>query len=322
MASTDLINPQKKLKQDFTNHMDFVKLGEFTRTNTETIEFCQSVKLIPKKTNCPRCGVILETIKVAKRSVNSKHFRYRFICAKRACRKYVNALSKTFFENIHITIRKSLFLIYCFIKKLPIDTAIRQTSGDYFDNETTSANTVVDVYSFCREVCVESLVECDKFRKIGGRNFNVEIVEAKFGNSKYRRRVVEGQLFLVAICRETNDSFLVPVTDRTEETLLEIIKDRVEIGTIIHTDCFPSQLEYGHLTVNHTENFIDPNTGACTNKIVSTWWAVKRALPSNHTTKESFALHLAEYAWRRIHPDKESQFLDFVKDVCKLYPGL
>jgi len=57
------------------------------------------------------------------------------------------------------------------------------------------------------------------------------------------------------------------------QTLLPIIEREVEIGTTIHSDqwrAYSSLKDHGfiHQTVNHSENFIDPNTGAHTQTIV------------------------------------------------------
>ena len=60
-------------------------------------------------------------------------------------------------------------------------------------------------------------VFCDivsqKSRPIGGPNTIVEIDEGKFGKRKYNRgRLVDGQLVLGGLCRETKECFLVPVS--------------------------------------------------------------------------------------------------------------
>ena len=91
----------------------------------------------------------------------------------------------------------------------------------------------------------------------------VEIDEAKFGHGKYNwSRVVEEQLVLGGICRATKETFLVPVQDRTEDTLIRSILEHVAEGTIVHTDCFASynnldEVGYTHLTVNHSENLMN-----------------------------------------------------------------
>jgi len=58
----------------------------------------------------------------------------------------------------------------------------------------------------------------------------------------------------------------VPVQDRTEDTLLACIKKWIMPGTTIISDCWKSynclnSEGFQHLTVNHTYNFVDPDTG-------------------------------------------------------------
>lgn len=57
--------------------------------------------------------------------------------------------------------------------------------------------------------------------KLGGPGRIVEIDEAKIGRRKYNRgRVIRGKWIFEKYERETKKIFIVPVEDRTEETLL------------------------------------------------------------------------------------------------------
>ena len=55
------------------------------------------------------------------------------------------------------------------------------------------------------------------------------------------------------------------VEDRSKDTLLPIIQQRIKVGSIIYSDCWSSYaqlntLGYEYYTVNHLENFKDPVT--------------------------------------------------------------
>lgn len=58
------------------------------------------------------------------------------------------------------------------------------------------------------------------------------------------------------------------VRDREAETLLSIIYDKCKPGTTIYSDCWSSYNKisklrdsYEHKTVNHSVNFVDPDSG-------------------------------------------------------------
>jgi hypothetical protein len=77
-------------------------------------------------------------------------------------------------------------------------------------------------------------------------------------------------------------------TDRTKPTLSALIAKHIRPGTLIMSDKFGSyvssneahtlannpvlrQMEYAHQWVNHSENFVDPTTGAHTQTIEGVW---------------------------------------------------
>ena len=69
--------------------------------------------------------------------------------------------------------------------------------------------------------------------------------------------------------REDRKCFLVTVPNREKEVLLPLIQQRIAPGTTIMSDCWKSydclsKEDFKHLTVNHSVNFIDPETGCHT----------------------------------------------------------
>ena len=142
------------------------------------------------------------------------------------------------------------------------------------DEETTSTETVIDWYNYCREVCADRIMK-QHARPIGGPGTTVEIDESKFGKMKYHKgRYIEGQWVFGGICRETKACFLVPVERRDKETLLPIIRAQLLPGTRVMRDMWKAydclQYEgYHHLTVNHRLNFVDPDTRAHTHMVGS-----------------------------------------------------
>jgi hypothetical protein len=86
--------------------------------------------------------------------------------------------------------------------------------------------------------------------------------------------------------------FLEIVTYHTKETLNFSIHKYIEPGTTIISDCWSAydstwlvQLGFYYMTVNHSQFFKDPITGAHTNSIEGTWMHVKRSLNKNGIQK-------------------------------------
>ena len=151
----------------------------------------------------------------------------------------------------------------------------------------------------------------------------VEIDESKFGKTKYNcGRYIEGQWVFNGICRQSKACFLVPVAQRNKDTLLPIIRAHMLPGTHVMSgmwkayDCLKDE-GYGHLTVNHSLNFVDPDTGAHTQRIENTWWGVKRSMPRTGTSKDLFESYLQEWMWRKHYGD--DPFGNIVKHIADLY---
>ena len=96
-------------------------------------------------------------------------------------------------------------------------------------------------------------------RIIGGPGHIVEIDESKFSERRNNRGIrVVGKWILSGYNRTRYECFLVECSHnkRDRHTLLCLIKDRVEPGATILTDCWRAynalpQHDYTHLTVIH-----------------------------------------------------------------------
>ena len=73
------------------------------------------------------------------------------------------------------------------------------------------------------------------------------------------------------------------VSDRSENTLIPLIQRWVAPGTTIHSDGWGayndlSALGFDHHQVNHSRNYVDPQTGVTTNYVEAFWSRIKRRL--------------------------------------------
>ena len=119
--------------------------------------------------------------------------------------------------------------------------------------------------------------------------------------------------------------FAVVVQDRSAATLREVIKDHVKAGSIIYTDCWRGYIKddlealgIAHDSVNHSYNFVDPETGVHTNHIEGTWRAIKwDGVPVRHRTEEFIDNDLITFIWRR--KNNVNLWDKFLECVGKVY---
>lgn len=160
--------------------------------------------------------------------------------------------------------------------------------------------------------------------RVGFGGTHVEIDETLITKRKYNRgRLVrEQQWYFGGIERESSRCFIVPVEDRSAATLLPIIEEYVApcefVGSKgvfsgvltflvahIYSDLWRAyggieRLPHGytHWRVNHSQNFIDPATGANTQRIESLWQKFKHRHKKEYgTASTTLASYIGQYVW-------------------------
>jgi len=117
--------------------------------------------------------------------------------------------------------------------------------------------------------------------------------------------------------RESGETFLVPVPDRTADTLMTVIHDWIDPGTTVISNSWAAYRDLGsqgytHRTGNHSIQFMNPNTSAHTNTIESTWRCVKVFL-GQYNRGEDYEYHLAHYLFAaRCRTRGVSPYLQFL----------
>ena len=237
-------------------------------------------------------------------------------CSNKACGKKVSIRQGSWFFNSNLTLETIVLLTYFWVYRAEQEF-VQHKLG-------ISHTTIVDWYNFSREVCICILENFSQ--QIGGPGRIVEIDESKFGKRKFHKgRRVDGVWVFGGIERETKKCFFKCVADRTANTLVSIIKDHILPGTTIYSDCWKAYSSlnsegFSHLTVNHSVNFVDPETGTHTNTIESTWRALKKSLPKHGTTKNLYDTYFAQYCVRKqFLIDAEDPFLEFLQLIKKVY---
>ena len=67
----------------------------------------------------------------------------------------------------------------------------------------------------------------------------------------------------------------------------------------MHTDAAAG----GHWVVNHSENYVDPDSGVHTNNIEATWRPMKALISNRSRGLGKIDVHLKEYIWRKANVD-------------------
>ena len=104
------------------------------------------------------------------------------------------------------------------------------------------------------------------------------------------------------------------------------IKEYIRPGTTIYSDSWKGykhqELEeagFTHFSVNHRYNFIDPLTGANTQKIERLWGSAKwRNKKHRGTARHHLELYQAEFMCRQ--EAKEDFFEWILKKIAKMWP--
>ena len=255
-------------------NFNLMELALLTADKDQCIEWCKQHNLLARSMKClkQQCN---NDLSWTRRSRVPDGYMWR--CSKKSCNGEVSLHHNSWFCGSHLSISKILALTYAWAHSFMTSQAMHETSSR---DKTTSSAKVVDWYNYCRKVCSEIISRHHTGRR-GGPGKIVEIDESKFGRRKYHRgRVVEGQWVFGGICRETKECFVMLVNSRDKATLLPIIQDRILPGTCVMSDlwrafdCLNDE-GFQHLTVNHSLNFVDPDTGAHTQNIENTWWVAK-----------------------------------------------
>jgi len=209
----------------------------------------------------------------------SHHRRFGFRCINSNCSKRLTTRTiraGSFFEKSRVPLTKWLYFLYLWCQ----DTMVKKAA------ETTgiSERITLQVYQYIRDICTTKLLHTPP--RLGGPGVIAQIDESLFcQKAKYnrgRRASKEQWVFgLADTSAKPAITYMQTVDKRDADTLLPIIQSVVQPGTIIHSDQWRAyyriqeKLHLEHATVNHSVNFVGPETGVHTQTIESCWARTK-----------------------------------------------
>lgn len=287
---------------DFVESLD--DLSELDNCHVSLLAYLQINNLLPSKCFCTNCN------KLCCINFERKSFFFRCKCGFKC------SLNKgTWFYKARLSYTLVLKVLFCFVHSIRIKAASSLLS--------LSEKTLVDWYSNCREICIES-----NLRKgpiiLGGINKVVEIDMTIFGQRKYYYgKKVEGHWVLGVMEQNSHNSFFLPVEKYNIYILYKIINQYIKPGTTIIIGCwkacnFNQSESFKYLKINYSIIFKDLCTGGYINTFDSHWWAIKRNLPAVGPSKIHFEGYLATYIWQKTH-ENPNLFESFLEDIAQIY---
>ncbi|XP_068757537.1 uncharacterized protein [Montipora capricornis] len=244
--------------------MEFSDLLVILGKYQNVFNFCVSQKILASCQQCSQCGSKMELTETTRVKDG-----YMWRCTNKRCRTWLSIRSGSFFEGSNITLSSWLHLMLLWAMEISGSKIARLTS--------LSKPTVVRALGELRTICSNKVLNAGI--KLGGLGKTVEIDESKFGaQRKYKKeRVLEGPWVFGVVERGSQKVLLFRISDQTRETLVHrLITTHIQPGTVIYLDQFTpyiplDQLGYIHVSVNHSKNFVDPDSGAHTNTIEGVW---------------------------------------------------
>ncbi|KAE8739811.1 hypothetical protein FOCC_FOCC014679 [Frankliniella occidentalis] len=288
--------------------MNMWKLFEKSQcTDWEYLKWLQEVGMITSSYSCSDCNVDMVLGK-KNRCQDGSVWR----CKR--CKNTRTVRSGSWFEKSKMPLRKIVLITYMWAERFSQAQVMRECS--------ISSKTVVDWFSFCREVCTTLMLRYHE--PIGGEGKIVEIDESMFNKRKQNRGSKKKcqQWVFGGVEQGSNKCFLAKVDRRDAKTLVPLIMKNIRPGTTIYSDSWKAydtlgRRGYRHLKVNHSITFKDGE--CCTNTIEGMWGLVKRMFPRCNRQKKQFDSYLAEFMFRRRFMQGKDSLASFVEQIVNLY---
>lgn len=287
-------------------------------TYDTTIEFLRDKRILRR--DIPKCPLSnCEREMRAVRCGNGDTLLWR--CPKHKGRK-ISLKDGSFLEKSKISYKDFILLTYLWACETQLKTCITMMD--------ISEPCIIQWFNYLREVCSARLI--NNPLKFGGPGIVVQVCELAIAKRKYNRSHYVQERWIFGIYDTTTKlGYLEFVSDRSADTLLPRIRQRIKPGSTIQSGNWEaydriSQIDvnpaYLHQKVDHGRNFVDPNTQTHTNYVECMWKNANSKFKCMHGVHLSMASsYVDEFMWRTqygtTHNDAFNNILD---DIAEMYP--
>lgn len=264
------------------------------------LDYLLKVKLDALKA-CPGCG-----------DCESKFYRVKkrkcYECS--SCKHQIYPMAETIFKETKIALAKWFYAIYLF------SVSKNGVSGKELQRALGTTYTTARLMGYR----IRTLMAVGEDKMLSGF---VEIDESLMGGKVRggkRGWGAENKTCLFGMVERGGRVKVLPVPDRTRETLFPIIKDYIIMDSMVYSDelrvykALPEE-GYGHARVIHSR--YQWTNGAChTNSIEGYWSNLKKSILSTHTyvSPQHMQKYLDEFAFRHNHR-KGNIFEEIMKKI-------
>ena len=298
----------------------------------QLLNLLTQIGVIAKENTCLLCGGGM-------RKMKDGH-QWFWICTRRVngvkCNKGRKSIrTGTFLGGSHLGIQDILKIIWHFVHHLSEKQCVEYTKLSSKNNHT-----IVKWYRFCREVCTNWFWKPENTPKLGGFGKIVEMDESFFpGKPKYNngRRLgddvyEDDEKWGFGLTeRGSLDVIILQVpSNRARKHLIPIIDQHCLPGTIFCSDGWKAYNKLKdhllledceHFTVNHSKNYVDPETGAYTQTIEGVWNHCKQFLPAFGMKPKDLHTYIGSFLWTRYCKQRKlDMFVHFLKSAAELHP--
>ena len=316
-----------------TKHMSYDKFMELTNVNNEKMmyDFLMDVGLIPKSRQCQFCGNHM-------RVKQDKHWFW--ICTRRVdgvkCNRGKKSIRDgTIFDGAMLSTQTILTILWHYVHHLS-----EAQCAQYTSISDKNRSSIVKWYKFARTICSEWINDPKHSPKLGGYGKIVEFDESFFpGKPKYNRgrRLYEdgweeSEKWVFGMTeRGSLDAVAIQVpASRSRKVLLPIIQQHCNVGTIFCSDSWKAynKLEQHldledilHYPVNHSTNYVDPDTGAHTQTIEGFWRQCKVWLPNFGLKPRYLGIYIGSFCWYRYCKQRDlDMFVQLLQSIAEKRP--